>query len=103
MFRYIRLIFKNGRGCHSMRSFLRQAPVYGLVLGLAWNVLAMEEPTALSGTFNISFKKELEKTHPRLLFTKAEMERWAKEDRTPQQFIWDADTGYFRTCKSPPP
>lgn len=70
---------------------------------LAAGVAAIEDPTVLPGTFDIPFKKDLEKAHPRLLFTKADMERWWKEDHAAEKFIWDAGENYFKTCKSAPP
>ena len=57
-----------------------------------------EEPTALPGTFDIPFKKEMLKVHPRLLFSKQDMARWAGTTREEQKFIWDAGAGYFKVC-----
>jgi hypothetical protein len=61
-----------------------------------------EEPSALSGSFVIPFKKEMLKVHPRLLFSKEDMARWPQTTRTDQKFIWDVAGGYFDVCGSAP-
>ena len=74
-----------------------------LVAGIVGGATAArgEEPTALRGTFDIPFKKEMLKGHPRLLFSKQDMARWPATTRTEQKFIWDAGARYFNVCGSP--
>ena len=64
---------------------------------------AAEEPTALPGAFNIPFKHDLLGAHPRLLYSKEDMARWAKAGQDDEKFIWDAGDAYFKACAGPVP
>ncbi len=64
---------------------------------------AAEEPTALPGAFNIPFKHDLLGAHPRLLYSKEDMARWAKAGQDDEKFIWDAGDAYFKACAATRP
>ena len=85
---------------------LAAAVVATMLLGVAVASAATEEPVALPGTFNIPFKPELLKVHPRLLFGQEDMDRWQKAGKADEKFIWDADAAsdqYFKKCAEPVP
>ena len=85
------------------RIILGVAVAVTVLSGLAAVAAAANEPTALPGTFNIPFKPELLKAHPRLLYSKEDMARWWKNGKAGEKFIWDAGADYFKVCASPIP
>ncbi|MGD1002815.1 MAG: DUF4962 domain-containing protein [Candidatus Brocadiia bacterium] len=86
-----------------MKRIISVVAVAAVVLSGMAAMAAAEEPTALPGTFNIPFKHDLLGAHPRLLYSKEDMARWAKAGQDDEKFIWDAGNDYFKVCASPIP
>ena len=82
------------------RIVLGVAVMATLLSGPAIWAAAADEPAALPGTFNIPFKHELLNVHPRLLFSKDDMARWAKEGQDDEKFIWAAGASDFKNWRA---
>ena len=82
------------------RIVLGVAVVVTMLSGLAAVAAAADEPAALPGTFNIPFKHDLLNVHPRLLFSKEDMARWAKAGEDDEKFIWDAGAADFKAWRA---
>jgi hypothetical protein len=84
------------------RIVLGVAVASAVLFGLAASAIA-DEPEALPGRFDIPFKPELLKVHPRLLFSQEDMTRWWQAGQDDEKFIWDAGADYFKACAGPIP
>ena len=86
-----------------MRRIISVVAVAAMALSGLAAMAAAEEPAALPGAFNIPFKRDLLNVHPRLLYSKEDMARWAKAGQDDEKFIWDAGADYFKVCSAPVP